>query len=223
LHGSQTCRRRRLDRKKRRRRTGKARAARQQLQRLHGHLPKPTRSLFDVLAGSFTGPTFLRVVILVVATLLTVGQQAVCNLLRTLGALAPGPPSRYHRVFCKRCWSCWRLARGLAMWVSDHVVPQGSVPLAGTRESTGTKGSRLRQGLPPRPGPLHALVDRLPRGHKWVVLAVLVHFPVVRRLWALPVLVALYRTEKDNARNGRRHRTPAHSLWQLCGVLRSLK
>jgi hypothetical protein len=35
-------------------------------------------------------------------------------------------------------------------------------------------------------------------GHKWVVLSVLVRFPFTRRQWALPLLVALYRSAKDN-------------------------
>jgi hypothetical protein len=54
---------------------------------------------------------------LALATLLTLGRRTVCNLLRTLGALAPGHPSSYHRVFSQRRWSSWRLARGLAGWV----------------------------------------------------------------------------------------------------------
>ena len=56
-------------------------------------------------------------------------------------------------------------------------------------------------------------------GHKWVVLTVLVRFPRARRLWALPVLVTLYRSEKDNQAAGRRHKTPARLLQQLCCVL----
>jgi hypothetical protein len=56
-------------------------------------------------------------------------------------------------------------------------------------------------------------------GHKWVVLAVLVRFPFTRRLWALPLLVALYRTEKDDVLAGRRHKTPPYLLRQLCCVL----
>jgi hypothetical protein len=56
-------------------------------------------------------------------------------------------------------------------------------------------------------------------GHKWVVLAVLVRFPFSRRPWALPVLVALYRSEADTQKAGKRHKTPARLLQQLCGVL----
>src|SRR5262249_56639425 len=83
--------------------------ARCKLQRVHEALPQPTRSLLGCLAGGFTRPTFLRIVVLALATILTVGRRTVCNLLRTLGALAPGHPSSYHQVFSRRRWSCWRL------------------------------------------------------------------------------------------------------------------
>jgi hypothetical protein len=219
-HGSQTRCQRRLDRKQRRRRTRQARAARRQLQRIHEHLPRPVRSLFDALAGSCTRPTFLRVVVLALATILTVGQRTVCNLLRTLGALAPGHPSSYHRVFCQRRWSCWRLAQGLAHWVFDHLVPEGRVFLAGDDTVDGHKGAKVfGKGCHRDPVRSTHSLTVFRWGHKWVVLAVLVRFPFTRRQWALPVLVALYRSEKDNAQAGRRHKTPARLLRQLCCVL----
>ena len=219
-HGSQTRRRRGLDRKERHRRTRKARAARRQLQRSHAQLPQPARSLFEALASSFTRPTFLRVVVLALATILTVGQRTVCNLLRTLGALAPGHPSSYHRVFCKRRWSCWRLAQGLTTWVFDHLVPEGCILLAGDDTVDGHKGAKVfGKGCHRDPVRSTHTWTVFRWGHKWVVLSVLVRFPFTRRLWALPVLVALYRTEKSNAQAGRRHKTPARLLRQLCCVL----
>lgn len=219
-HGSQTRRQRRLDRNTRRRRTRKARAARHKLQRLHERLPRPARALFDALAGSFTQPTFLRVVVLALATLLTVGQRTVCNLLRTLGALAPGHPSSYHRVFSQRRWSSWRLARGLATWVFDHLVPEGRVLLAGDDTVDGHKGAQVfGKGCHRDPVRSTHSLTVFRWGHKWVVLSILVRFPFTRRPWALPVLVALYRTAKDNARARRRHKTPACLLRQLGAVL----
>jgi hypothetical protein len=219
-HAGQTRRTRRLDRKRRRRLMHKARTARRKLQHIHQALPQPARSLFDSLAGAITGPTFLRFVVLALATILTVGQRTVCNLLRTLGALAPGHPSSYHRVFSKRRWSCWRLARGLAHWVFDHLVPEGRVLLAGDDTVDGHKGAQVfGKGCHRDPVRSTHSLTVFRWGHKWVVLAVLVRFPFTRRLWALPVLVALYRTEKDNAQAGRRHKTPARLLRQLCGVL----
>ncbi|HLJ94910.1 MAG TPA: transposase [Gemmataceae bacterium] len=218
-HGPQT-RTRRLDRKRRRRRTRKARAARRQLQRIHEQLPQPVRCLFGALAGSCTRPTFLRLVILALASILTVGQRTVCNLLRTLGALAPGHPSSYHRVFCRRRWSCWRLAQRLTEWVFDHLVPEGCVLLAGDDTVDGHKGAKVfGKGCHRDPVRSTQSFTAFRWGHKWVVLAVLVRLPFSRRRWALPLLVALYRTEKDNTQAGRRHKTPPRLLRQLCGVL----
>jgi hypothetical protein len=42
------------------------------------------------LAGGFTRPSFLRFLVLASAALLAIGRRTVSNLLRTLGALAPG-------------------------------------------------------------------------------------------------------------------------------------
>lgn len=54
-------------------------------------------------------------------------------------------------------------------------------------------------------------------GHRWVVLAVLVEFPFATRPGALPVLVDLYRSEEDDRKRDRPHRTPARIV---CGLLR---
>src|SRR6266404_3223643 len=211
---------RRLDRKRRRRLARKARAARRQLQGIHQALPRPARSLLDGLAGAFSRPTFLRFVVLALATILTIGQRTVCNLLRTLGALAPGHPSSYHRVFSKRCWSSWRLACGLAGWVFDHLVPEGRVLLAGDDTVDEHPGAKVfGKGCHRDPVRSTRSFTAFRWGHKWVVLAVLVRFPFTRRLWALPVLVALYRGETDNRKAGRRHKTPQVLLRQLCCVL----
>src|SRR4051794_22016917 len=82
---SQNRRTRRLDRKRRQRMAGKGRAACRKLQRIHQAVPEPARSLLDSLGGAFTRPTFLRIVVLALATILTIGSRTVCNLLRTLG------------------------------------------------------------------------------------------------------------------------------------------
>jgi hypothetical protein len=174
----------------------------------------------DELAGTFTRPTFLRFVVLTLATILTIGNRTVLNLLRTLGALAPGHPSSYHRVFSKRRWSSWRLAQRLAGWAFAHLVPEGRVDLAGDDTVDEHPGDKVF-GKACHRDPVRSSrsFTAFRWGHKWVVLAVLVRFPFSRRRWALPLLVALYRSEEDNARHGRRHKTPQRLLRQLCCVL----
>jgi DDE superfamily endonuclease len=183
-------------------------------------VPQPARSLFDSLAGAFTRPTFFRFVVLGLAAILTVGCRTVCNLLRTLGALAPGHPSGYHRFFSKRRWSCWRLARALAGWVFDHLVPDGKVVLAGDDTVDEHPGDKVF-GKACHRDPVRSThsYTAFRWGHKWVVLAVLVRFPFTKRPWALPVLVALYSGPADDEKAGRKHKTPQQLLRQLCRVL----
>jgi hypothetical protein len=220
LHADQTRRTRRRDAKNRRRQTRKARAARRKLEQIHQAIPQPARSLLDSLAGAFTRPTFLRIIVLALATILTLGGRTICNLLRTLGALAPGHPSSYHRVFCKRRWSSWRLAQRLAGWVFDHLVPQGRVFLVGDDTVDEHPGDHVfGKGCHRDPVRSTHSFTAFRWGHKWVVLAVLVRFPFTHRPWALPLLVALYHSETDNRKAGRRHKTPARLLRQLCCVL----
>src|SRR5947209_7936496 len=92
-----------------------------------------------------------------------------------------------------------RLEQGLAHWVFDHLVPAGRVLLAGDDTVDGHKGAQVfGKGCHRDPVRSTHSLTVFRWGHKWVVLAVLVRFPFTRRLWALPVLVALYHTEKDN-------------------------
>ena len=46
-----------------------------------------------------------------VGAILATGRRTITNLLRAVGGLAPGHPSSYHRVFSRRRWSLWPLAR----------------------------------------------------------------------------------------------------------------
>jgi DDE superfamily endonuclease len=219
-HGPRSGQCRRLDRKRRRRAARKARAARRKLHQIHRAVPQPARSLFDSLGGAFTRPTFLRFVVLALASILAIGGRTICNLLRTLGALAPGHPSSYHKVFCQRRWSSWRLARSLAGWVFAHLVPPGRIFLAGDDTVEEHPGDKVfGKGCHRDPVRSTHSFTAFRWGHKWVVLAVLVRFPFTHRQWALPLLVALYRSEKDNQKAGRRHKTPHRLLRQLCCLL----
>jgi hypothetical protein len=206
--------------KRRPRQARKAHAARRKLRHIHQALPQPAHSLLGCLAGGFSRPTFLRVAVLTLAAILTVGRRTVCNLLRTLGALAPGHPSSYHKVFSQRRWSSWRLACGLCGWVFDHLVPEGKVLLAGDDTVDGHKGEKVfGKGCHRDPVRSTRSYTAYRWGHKWVVLAALVRFPFTKRQWALPLLVALCKSGEGNEKAGKRHKTPQHLLRQLCCVL----
>jgi hypothetical protein len=207
-------------RQRRRRQTRKNRAIRRQLTQMRTQLPRPARLLADALGLAFTTATALRFVLLLFAALLTVGKHTVANLLRTLGALVPGDPSSYRRVFSKRRWSSWRLAQALMRWVVACLLPKGPIFLAGDDTVDEHRGKNV-YGKGRHRDPVRSThsYTAFRWGHKWVVLAVLIPLPFSRRRWALPVLVALYRTEEEDRRLGRRHKTPPELLRQLLCVL----
>jgi hypothetical protein len=207
-------------RQRKQRQARKARVTRRQLACFEQHLPKQARDLLGSFAPAFTRPTFLRFVVLTCAVILTLGSRTVCNLLRTLGALAPGHPSSYHRVFSKCRWSAWRLAYLLANWIFSVLLPQGPLFIAGDDTVDEHPGKKVYgKGCHRDPVRSTHSYTAYRWGHKWVVLAVLVRFPFTSRRWALPILVALYRTKADNLQHRRRHKTPAKILQQLLRML----
>jgi DDE superfamily endonuclease len=204
----------------RKRQSRKAREARRQLRHLHDRLPRPARPLLDALAPAFTRPAFLRFVVLLVAAILTLGGRNVSKLLRTLGALAPGHFSSFHRLFSRCRWHGRRLARALAATVVRRFLPDGPIHLVGDDTVAEHPGPKVYgKGCHRDPVRSTHSFTAYRWGHKWVVLAILVRFPFATRLWALPILVALYLPEEENARQRRRHKTPSVLLRQMVCAL----
>jgi DDE superfamily endonuclease/Archaeal putative transposase ISC1217 len=158
-------------------------------------IPSFAQPLLGQFAPVFLQPTYQRFLVLLVAATLTTGRRTVSNLLRTVPGLAPGDPSSYHRVFSKRRWSSLRLARLLARFILDHFVPDGPVYLAGDDTVDEHRGAKVHgKGCHRDPVRSTHSFTAYRWGHKWVVLTILVKFPFAVRPWALPVLVALYRS-----------------------------
>src|SRR5262249_8725965 len=187
----------------------KAKQARCRLRRLHGRLPRHARHLLDTLAPAFTRPAFLRFALLLLAAILALGGRTVSNLLRTLGALAPGHCTSFHRLLSRCRWHGRRLARALATALLHRLLPDGPIPLVGDDTVCEHPGKQVYgKGCHRDPVRSTPSFTTYRWGHKGVVLALLVRCPFATRLWALPTLVALYLTEGENAKQRRRHKTP---------------
>lgn len=182
-------------------------------------IPKFAERLLRSFTASFTQPTARRFVVLLFAGILTTGRRTVSNVLRTVASLAPGHASSYHRVFSRCRWRAWHLARTLAGAVIAQWCPTGVIALVGDDTVDRHSGDHV-YGKGCYRDAVRSTHQVLAYcwGHKWVVLAVLVHFPFARRPWALPVLVALYRPHELDRRQGRRHKTPSQIMRQLLAV-----
>jgi hypothetical protein len=183
-------------------------------------LPHVARPLLERFSGAFTQPTFQRVLVLLVGAILTMGRRTVTHMLWTLRSLAPGHYTSYHRVWSCRVWSLWPLAKVLATMVLALIPPAEPVLVALDDTSPQHKGKHVygkgRHHDACRSSHSHIVWVW---GHKWVVLAALVKFSWAARPWALPVLVALYRPEELNTKEGRRHKTPPQLARGLLAVL----
>lgn len=176
--------------------------------------------LLPLFASAFTPATFARVQLLVVAALLTTGRRTLSNLLRTVRSLAQGDPSSYHRVLSQARWSGLRLAALLGRLLVRHFWTQGPITLLGDDTVTEHRGNKVygkaRHRDPVRSSKSYTAYRY---GHKWVALTLLIRFPFTSRAWALPVLVALYRSPEDNGHRGRKHKTPAQLMQLLLRIL----
>ena len=205
----------------RRRQKYKARKARRLIQYHVACLPTALLAFLQIFSFSFTKPTFFRFVLLLLAAILSCSARSVSFLLRVLGPLAPGSPSAYHRVFSHRIWSSWTLARALLGWILRFLVGPGPVYLAADDTVTEHPGDQVYGKSCHRDAVRSSHSFTAFRwGHKWLVLAVLVRIPLTTRLWALPIFVVLCRSEKDDKKEKRRHKTPAQILAQVLLVLR---
>jgi hypothetical protein len=183
-------------------------------------LPEESLALLDCFAPVFTRPTYQRFLVLLGAAVITTGRRTVANLLRTAGALAPGHVSSYRRVFSQAQWSMLSLACALTRHIVSLLPADSPIVLAGDDTVVAHPGPHVygkdRHRDPVRSS--HAFTAWR-YGHKWVVLAVLVHFPFANRPWALPVLVALYQSEGGDRDQRHRHRTPAQHLIRLLRLM----
>ena len=183
-------------------------------------LPAAARPLLLALTDPLIQPTAQRLLLLAVGAILTTGRRTVTRILATMGPLAQGHFSDYHRVFSRASWSTWAVGKGLARLALDLLPPDEPVVVAGDDTVAQHRGKHVygkgRHRDAVRSSHAHTVWKW---GHKGVTLAILVPLPFVRRRWALPVLSVLYRPEDLNRAEGRRHRTPPALVRQLVAVL----
>lgn len=184
------------------------------------NIPQLVRSIFQEWSFEFSHTVWPRFQFLVLSSILCIGRHTICGLMRVAGFLSDGHWSSYHRVLSLRHWSIWRLARILATFVVDRFVPAGIISLVGDDTVTEHPGKHVYgKGC-------HRDATRSSHsyvawrwGHKWVVLGIQVKLPGLNRPWVLPILCALYRSAKEDARSGRHHKTCVDLIRQLICVL----
>jgi hypothetical protein len=157
---------------------------------------------FAVFRPHLTRRTFVKFVLVAVAWLAIAGRHTLAAGLVALGLTDVRDWTAFYRLFNRGRWRPDVLGRAL---LDAWVARLGDAVLTFVVDDT----------LLPHPGPCvwgagrHRDAIRsakrgrvFARGHRWVVLALVVRVPFARRPWALPVLCRLYRTRATCAATG---------------------
>ena len=187
-------------------------------------MPLPTQisEVLKVFQSVFTAPTWSKMQVLLIGTLLAHGRRTVAAALRQTGHDTDGHFSHYHQVLNRARWS--RLAASrclLRLVVSTFGRLDGPVTLVIDETLERRWGRRIRLRGHYR-DPLASSREQSvsSSGLRWLVVAVVVRPAWTRRSWALTVFSVPAPGPKVSEREGRRHKTVAERAAQIVRILR---
>jgi hypothetical protein len=172
--------------------------------------------------AAFSQPTWSKVQVLIIGTLLARGRWTVTAALRQMGLCDASHFSLYHHVVNRAQWSAMALSRRLLLLlVRTFVVVGGAITFVIDETLERRWGRRLKMRGPYR-DPLASSRQRsvATSGVRWIVLTLVSTPPWARRSWALPVLSVPAPTPEVSQRLGRRHKTVPHWARQMMLVVR---
>ena len=165
--------------------------------------------LLSTFAAAFTVPTFAKVIVLMVGTLLAPGRRTVTTALRVMGLGNEEHFTNYHRVLNRAAWSPWVLSQLLLGLLILLFLPVDA-PLVLVIDETleRRRGQRIKYKgwfRDPVRSTLRHLTTAL--GIRWICLALLVPVPWSARLWALPFMVVPALSQTTSTQLGKHRRT----------------
>lgn len=106
-------------------------------------------------------------------------------------------------MFSHRRWSSHALAKRLAFVLVERFAAQGVLELIGDGTVSQHRGDNVQGKGCHRDSVWSSHQHLVYRwGHKWVVVALRVQVIDAARTWALPMLIALYRTPEESCKAG---------------------
>ena len=185
-------------------------------------LPRPIISVLAHFEPLFTAPTWKKVVILLVGTMLARGRRTVTAALRQMGRQMDPHFSGFHQVLNRARWSSLAVSRRLL-----KVLVQTFVSVGGAVEIVMDETLERRWGptISKRGHWRDSLLSSKERsvsspGLRWVTMALVVPLPWTNLRWALPFLSVLATTPKVSVALNKRHKTLARLAEQMVKVVR---
>lgn len=176
-------------------------------------------SILLLVSPAFTRPSFCRFLTLFAGWVRTTGVHAVTESLVVAGVSGTLHHAAFHRFFSRARWSLDQVGRLLLLKLL--ALAPGPLRLVLDDTLCTHKGPKVF-GLGVHVDAVRSTRKRrlLTFGHVWVVLAVLVPVPFTERVWALPILFRLYRTQADCQKSGEKHLKKTQLARQLVELVK---
>jgi hypothetical protein len=179
-------------------------------------------SVWCEFESAFSPPTWRKVQVLIIGTLLARGRRTVTTALRQMGLSEVSNFSLYHQVLNRARWSALALSRRLLVLLVRTFGTVGG-PLTFVLDETlerrwGRSITKRGYYRDPLASSKHRSVAT--SGLRWIVLTLVITPPWTPRAWALPVLSVPAPTPEVSHRLGRRHKTVPHWARQMILAMR---
>lgn len=151
-------------------------------------LPRPILTVLAHFEPLFTTPTWKKVVILLVGTMLARGRRTVTAALRQMGLQMDPHFSRFHQVLNRARWSPLVVSRRrLQVLVHTFVRAGGTVEIVMDESLERRWGRKISKRGDFRESRLSSKERSVSSsGLRWVTMALVVTLPWTQRRWALP-------------------------------------
>ncbi|MBV8867253.1 MAG: transposase [Acidobacteriaceae bacterium] len=170
-------------------------------------LPVRLAPVILTFAPLFSRRVWQHVQVLLMGAILAPGKRTVTSCLRMVGRGQEPHFVNYHRVFSRARWSSFTASRLLLELLVRTFVPSGPVVLGLDDTVERRRGKRISAlGIyrdPVRSSDSHFVKAS---GLPWLSLMLLAPVPWAGRVWALPFLTCLARSERYNQQQERRHK-----------------
>lgn len=170
------------------------------------------------LGTPLTRPGFANLLVIAVGWIQSYGAHAVTQALVVTDVPGRRHHEAFHRFFSRGSWdpdvlAAWLFSTAIVRWLDDVVriaiddtlAPKKGPHVFGIGSHLDAVRSTKRQRV-------------FAFGHCWVTLAITLHVPFSRRVWALPVLFRLYRNKTECAKNGGQYKKKTELARELLDV-----
>jgi DDE superfamily endonuclease len=185
-------------------------------------LSEPIMSILCEFESAFSQPTWSKIQVLIIGTLIARGRRTVTAALRQMGLCDAANFSLYHHVLNRAQWSALELSRRLLLLLMRTFIVVGgelTFVIDETLERHWGRRITLRGHYrdPLASSKQHSVAVS---GLRWIVLTLVITPPWAQRPWALPVLSTPAPTPEVSQRLGRRHKTVPQRARQMILLVR---